>query len=140
MNRMVRGAAAGAVATLAMSAEMLAAQRLGSMGRQPPEAIAAQVTGDPDSAATRVLAAAAHLAFGAGGGALYALLAARRPGPVSGTAFGLGVWTASYAGWVPALGILPPPDRDRPGRPTAMILAHVVYGAALGGLVRRGTS
>ena len=54
---------------------------------------------------------------------------------VNGVAlFGIAVWAVSYAGWVPKLGLMQPPSRDRPGRPTAMILAHLVYGATLGAL------
>jgi hypothetical protein len=30
------------------------------------------------------------------------------------------------------LSIMPPPSRDEPGRPLAMIAAHAVFGAALG--------
>ncbi len=54
-------------------------------------------------------ALAAHYAFGAATGALYAAIAARTdrgPGAVSGIAFGLGVWAASYLGWVPAAGLI----------------------------------
>jgi hypothetical protein len=138
LSRSLRGAGAGAAATIAMSAPMLAAQRLGLMGRQPPEAIAAAVTGDPDSKKTDVLAVAGHLAFGAGSGALYGLAAGRRAGPLTGLAYALGVWAASYQGWLPALGILPPADRDRPGRPAAMIVAHLVFGGTLGRLLRQG--
>lgn len=80
-----------------------------------------------------------HLGFGASVGALYGAAASLRPGlagPASGVAAGLSVWGASYAGWVPALGLLPPPDADRPGRPTAMVASHVAFGAALGAGVR----
>lgn len=143
-NGPARGAAAGTAATVLMSVVMLAAQRLGLMGRQPPSRIAeaALDAGDDDGddrpgrTAVKALAVPAHFAFGAGGGALYALLAGRRAGPVSGGAYGLAVWAANYAGWVPQLRIMPPPSEDRPGRPVAMVLAHLVYGSALGALIR----
>ncbi len=140
-----RGATSGTAATLAMSGVMLLAQKLGLEGEQPPEAIVetALDAADVDRSETRqnALASVAHLAFGAGCGAVYGLL--RRlirtggPEPVHGVGFGLGVYTASYAGWIPALRILPPPTRDREDRQVAMILAHVVYGAVLGALVGR---
>ena len=60
----------------------------------------------------------------------------RVPGWLVGAVYGLGVWAVSYKGWIPALGILPPPERDRPGRPVIMVAAHVVYGLVLGALVR----
>ena len=53
-------------------------------------------------------------------------------------AFGLGVWAVSYLGWIPALGLLPPPYRDNPRRAWTTLTAHLVYGAVLGaGLSRR---
>ena len=56
---------------------------------------------------------------------------------VQGIGFGLLVYTVSYAGFIPALNILPSPPDDRPGRQPAMIAAHVtalqdVQVAALG--------
>jgi hypothetical protein len=84
-----------------------------------------------------VLAPFAHLAFGGAAGALYGLIRSRirrLPGPVLGAGFGLAVWTISYAGWIPAAGILPPPHEDRPGRPIVMVGAHLVYGGVLGAL------
>jgi hypothetical protein len=51
---------------------------------------------------------------------------------MTGVALGLGVWTASYLGVLPALGILRPAT-EHPARRTAlMIAAHVVWGSALG--------
>ncbi|MFO0618822.1 MAG: hypothetical protein U0414_39900 [Polyangiaceae bacterium] len=76
----------------------------------------------------------AHLGFGAGLGALYAVLRKHRlvpRHPATGAAFGALVWLSSYAGWVPKLGIMPPPSKDRPFRPSVMLLAHLVYGASL---------
>jgi hypothetical protein len=110
------------------------------MGRMPPakitdvaiEAAGAEETPTP---ARRAATALAHLGFGAGAGAIYAWWSARgsgRRGPLQGAAFGTLVWLGSYAGWVPALGILPPPHRDRRDRQGSMLLAHWVYGAALG--------
>ncbi len=140
-----RGAGAGAIATLVMSAVMLAAGKLGFHGKQPPEVIvetaldAADI--DRSERTENVLAGLAHLGFGGSMGALFALLRrmARTPGPevLHGAGFGLGVWAVSYQGWIPALGILPPPSRDTSERPPTMIVAHLVYGAVLGGLVGR---
>lgn len=141
------GAAAGVVATVPMSGLMLAAQKAGLVGKQPPKRIteaaldAAGVQGRTEREED-ALSALAHLAFGAGAGALFGVgaraLPARAPRVPAGVAFGLLVWLASYAGWVPALGVLPPPGRDRPGRPVTMVLAHVVYGAVLGALHHKG--
>jgi len=141
IEALTRGAAAGAVATAAMSALMLAAGRAGLMGRQPPEAIvrrAGQLTAtEPRGRLAEALAAAAHLAFGVGTGAAYALLPPAGRPVARGVAAGTAVYAVSYAGWVPALGALPPADRDRTSRQAAMAAAHVVYGAVLGALDNR---
>lgn len=144
--RLLRGAAAGTVATAPMSVLMLGAGKLGLMGEQPPEAIArralAEATGtEPGSPASQALAVLAHVAFGAGSGAAYAALPrpARVPAPVAGTAFSLAVWAASYRGWVPRIGALPHAEHDRDDRVAAMVAAHVLFGAVLGNLERRWT-
>ena len=54
-----------------------------------------------------------------------------------GTAFGLVVCAASYAGWIPAVGVLPPPHRDNPRRAWTMLIGHVIYGSVLGAFVDR---
>ncbi|MCU1692974.1 MAG: hypothetical protein JWM64_2065, partial [Frankiales bacterium] len=74
------------------------------------------------------------LGFGAALGAVAAVLPGR--GPAQGVAVALAAYAASYQGWVPALGILPPATDDEPGRPAVMVAAHVVYGAVLGRLLR----
>ena len=141
----LQGAWAGAAATVPMSAVMVAADRAGCMGEQPPEVIvdkglrrAGLEVSEP---AEDALATVAHFAFGAGAGALFGVfarrLAPRRPSLlVQGIAWGLVVYAVSYEGWIPAVHILPEPEHDRPGRQPAMIAAHIAYGAALGALLR----
>lgn len=140
---LIRDATGGAVATVAMSAVMIAGDRTGFMGEQPPTAVTRFVLGeagvDRTSATVSRVAPLAHLAFGALGGAVFGML--RRllpgvPGGLLGVTFGLAVWGVSYKGWIPALGILPSPEDDRPGRPVVMVVAHVVYGLILGWTVR----
>ncbi len=146
LHALAEGAIAGGIATVPMSGAMAAAGTAGVMGRQPPELIAdAALTAAgvpaPSREAEVSVAAVAHLGFGMAMGALFALLQRRlqprTPPVLNGIGFGLAVWAVSYRGWVPALGIMPPPERDRPGRPASMITAHVVYGAALGAIVGR---
>jgi hypothetical protein len=123
-----------------MTAFMLAAQRLGLMGKIPPSKITDAVLDRLGAGRTdrRLWTTLFHVGFGAAAGALYGLVRRRRPRPVraalEGATFGTGVWAASYAGWVPALGIMPPPDEDRPGRPAAMVAAHWIFGGTLGAL------
>ena len=140
-----RGATLGAIATVPMSAVMLAGQHLGWMREQPPEVLTEEAMGRTDllgeeSVETvHALAVASHFAFGAAGGALFGLL--QRVGAMpravpSGIAFGLGIWGASYRGWIPAMNLLP--AEQHPGRrgTLVMIAAHAVYGATIGALSR----
>lgn len=125
---------------MAMSTTMRGAQAMGLIGKLPPRkitdrALDAVGAGDASRPVRSLAAAANHLAFGMACGALYASLGrARRfaPEPIPGILFGTLVWAVSYAGWVPAARILPPPQDDDPKRVATMIGAHVVYGAALG--------
>lgn len=138
----LEGALAGSAATLVMSAFMLLAQRHGAMSKLPPREIteaavdAAGAGARTDERTLDLLTAAAHIGFGAVAGSLFAVLrdALRLPlhAAVQGVAFATGVWTVSYMGWVPALGIMPPAHRDERGRPEAMVVAHWIYGAVLG--------
>jgi hypothetical protein len=139
----LRDAASGAIATAAMSAVMVAGDRVGLLGEPPPTTVTRAALREagvehPSDAAGR-MAPLAHLLFGAQGGIGFGVI--RRlvpgvPGGILGVLFGLGVYGVSYKGWIPALGILPPPEDDRPGRPAVMITAHVVYGLTLGWLIR----
>jgi hypothetical protein len=46
--------------------------------------------------------------------------------------FAIGIWAASYIGWIPALGLLPSPGQDNPRRAWTILTAHVIYGGVLG--------
>lgn len=48
-----------------------------------------------------------------------------------GSLFGLGVWAASYLGWVPALDFRPAAKNVAPKRNIQMIAAHFVWGISL---------
>jgi hypothetical protein len=152
------GAAAGTAATVAMSALMLAAGRAG-FGEYPPERVARQGLRRDGHGHLRAealdgpLGAVLHVAFGAALGAAFATTipsltrrvrgrlraTERTPAPAlltaAGVAFGSMVWLVSYWGWMPSLGILPPPDRDRADRQVTMLAAHWVFGAVLGATV-----
>ncbi len=143
MKRLLRGAAAGTLATLLMSGVMVVAKRLGLVGGMPPEKVTAKLlnhAGIHRSADQQdALAAALHFGFGAGAGAAFGLVA---PRPMwirvpAGMAYGAAIWGISYMGWVPAAGIMPPADRDRRDRQAVMLAGHLVFGAALGVLVGR---
>jgi uncharacterized membrane protein YagU involved in acid resistance len=86
-----------------------------------------------------VLATVAHLGYGASCGVLFALGTRRRRmvGPPQGVGYGLLLWFAGYGVWVPAIGAVPPPQRDQPGRQLALVAGHLVYGVVLAEGLRR---
>jgi len=143
------GAIGGGLATVPMSLVMVGAEKVGLMGRHPPDLImeAALDAGglSKQKETTRdALAVTLHVVFGIGAGALFGVLQRRLHlplGPVAqGVIFGSLIWALSYLGWVPALGIMPSAERDRVGRPVTMVLAHWVYGATLGTIVGRSAA
>jgi hypothetical protein len=83
--------------------------------------------------ATAEIVAAKSLALGYGmtAGALYGAL---RPRPgnllLQGTVLGLGVWAAGYLGWLPALGLMPPVQRQETEQVASPIVQHVIFGVA----------
>ncbi len=145
LHRALRGAAAGTVATIPMTAVMVLGQRATGYGRLPPEALVenANTVAATDLDLVRpgvprmeVEWRAAHLLVGAALGVLYAVvfrpITARMPGPVCGLLFGLAVWVASYQGIAPALNLLPPATEDVRARQATNAVAHAVFGGALG--------
>jgi len=116
---------------------MALGQLTGVYGEQPPKRLVrrlarrAGIPASPSGPGTWLASGAAHLGFGTSCGALYAA-AVPRSTPTRGIAFGLAVWAVSYTGWIPTLGVLPPPAKDNPRRAWTMSTAHIVYGSVLG--------
>lgn len=138
------GARAGLMATGWMSLVMLLARKLAPTPKLPPrkivEATVNVATDKPvNTSFIKAASVAAHFAFGATAGGIFANLQPRLrlSSLPAGIAYGLLIWAGSYKGWIPALKILPPPSRDNPARARTMLLAHVVYGAVLGSSLRR---
>lgn len=143
------GAAAGAVGAAAMGLVMLASRRLGIVGKLAPEHITeagADAVGiEPHQRSERAENAAstvAHLVYGAGNGAVFAVAAPRLPGPplVRGLTFAAALLVVSYEGWVPAARILPRLQAQTPGGRWTLIVGHAVYGATLGLAAGRRTA
>lgn len=143
LRAMAAGALGGIVGTTAMTLGVAAAQKVGLLGKMPPKKITRAMLHaldvHPDRRTTNVLSGIAHYGFGATMGALFGAVHQRTrdlaPAPLQGTAFGFLVWAAAYVVAIPALGIMPPPSLDRPGRPSSMIVGHLIYGATLGAVV-----
>lgn len=133
LARLASGAVAGIAATAVMSLSMLAAKRWGILGEPPPRRITRRLLAPVAPYGRRLdyAALAAHFAFGASMGTVFAGLPTSLRKVGGGILFGSAVWVVNYAGVLPKLGLMPPVRRDRPGRPTAMLFSHWVYGAAL---------
>jgi hypothetical protein len=148
MKRLFVGAAAGALATLPMSAVMLAWHRRLPWHKRdplPPAQITKQVTkalglhDELEHEGRLALTGVSHFGYGAAMGSLYGLAGGGgQPAgnaALGGAAFGFGVWAASYAGWLPAAGLYRSAATESRERNTMMIAAHLVWGAGLGLLV-----
>jgi hypothetical protein len=142
------GTAAGLVATLPMTAVMEGVRQLLPRHQRDPipprqiterAAAAAGVADDMTEGEKDAATAASHLAFGAGAGAAYGLVAPHLPlGPIAGgIGYGLAVWACSYLGWLPATGLYKHPRHEPAVRHADLILSHVVWGLTLG-LLHRG--
>jgi hypothetical protein len=138
VRELAAGAVAGTVATIAMSTLMLTAQRAGLLGEQPPRKLSdavldAVASRRADERTRRLGTSIVHLGIGATAAAVHQVgrhLAGRpRPAAIWGGGFGAVFWALNYGFVAPAIGLMPPPDRDRPGRAPVMLAANVVWGA-----------
>jgi uncharacterized membrane protein YagU involved in acid resistance len=142
-SELLLGALAGLVGTAAMTATMRALHR-GLPAREryplPPREIIQEVL--PQPALRRIaedqrqsLTMAAHFAYGAATGAVYAVARPSESAAV-GALYGVLVWGASYLGWIPGLRILEPATRHPARRNRLMIASHLVWGAAMAATLR----
>jgi hypothetical protein len=130
-SRATLGAVAGYAATLAMTALMQRLhERLPQHERYPltPREIIQTLAPAKGENATATRTLLAHFAYGALTGAIYGLVS-QRGGLASGALYGVGVWSASYLGWIPALKVLKPATQHPVRRNALMIGVHLVWGA-----------
>jgi uncharacterized membrane protein YagU involved in acid resistance len=135
-SRLLIGAIAGVVGTLAMTSAMRRMHdRLPPEERYPltPREIvdsSSEQAGVPlPNETAKDVTTAAHFAYGAASGALLGA-ANVMLGPMSGATAGVGIWLGSYMGWIPGARILKPATDHPPRRNLLMIAAHVVWGVA----------
>ncbi len=136
MKPLVFGALAGLTATMAMTAFMRRAHRYLPVDEQyplPPREIVDRTIDVEQEDTARTATMLAHFGFGGVAGLLYALPPVNR---VGGASYGLGVWAASYLGWLPAFRILTPATDHPAKRNLLMLAAHVVWGLALAKCVK----
>jgi putative membrane protein len=146
-NDALRGAAAGAIATVGMTAAMVVLHRLLPAHQRyglPPEQIVDDVLDRADmthlsNPQFKVLSMAAHHGYGTTMGALYGLLSPHvRTSPVlSGACFGMAVWSASYLGWLPAMRMRASAIQEPRERNALTIATHLVWGGLTGLLTAR---
>ena len=152
MSPFLRSAIAGCAATLPMTIWMLLAQHFLLPGREryplPPEQItenAAQTVGlevvAQNDAALHATSVVNHFLYGAAAGSLYAPLQSL-PGPAVAKGIGLGVfvWSGSYLGLLPVLGLLSSAKHHPARRNLLMIVAHFIWGGVTAVLAERGRS
>lgn len=143
MNDVLVGAAAGTIATVPMTIfwETMHERLPGEPPRPLPprevaEALAVKAGISRQLTETQIqwLSMALHFGYGAFTGAIFGAIAPRRvaAGVGSGMLFGLGVWTTSYLGWMPAAGVRHSPKYDVPARTALIVASHLVWGAAAG--------
>lgn len=137
------GAIAGAMATVPMTVALFGtAPWLPDVKAFPPKLAVKLVTGKAGlwqqlSARQRNrLSWVSHFGYGALMGSVYAAMA-KRHGTRSGIAFGVGVWAGSYLVMLPALGIRRPVQKSFRDDHVQLVVAHLVWGAALGWLSKK---
>ncbi|MEP9382856.1 hypothetical protein [Nocardioides sp. KR10-350] len=135
-TELLAAAARGLAGAMMMSALREVTLSLGLLRESPPDTMVREGTpasveevGDGTRSAVTELA---HWAYGAGGGAAYALLPdALKVRGVSGPAYGLGVWLGFELLLAPLLGVRHPQGKVV-GR-AMLALDHVVYGVVVAG-------
>ena len=143
MKPLAIGAVAGTLATIPMTLFMEAVHRRSN--GEPPRplpprevaealAVKAGVRGDMSERDLQNLTLAIHFGYGALTGAIFGALSPRHPSAAMGAGmlFGLGVWAASYLGWLPAFGVRQSPRYDPPARTRLMVASHLVWGTTAG--------
>jgi uncharacterized membrane protein YagU involved in acid resistance len=131
LERILFGALAGLTATTAMTAAMrLFHGALPEKERYPlpPRELIEQMNIVEDAGSRAAATVAAHYAFGATAGIVYALMSRRM---LAGPGYGVAVWAASYLGWIPSARLLDPASLHPARRNLLMIAAHLIWGAAL---------
>src|SRR5918996_4485434 len=140
VEKALAGAAGGAGGTVVLSALRSALRELGLVYETAPMQVVerleqADLVADRP-VAKRVLALAAHIAYGTVAGAALGTLR-REPDDAGtelavGAALGVLLWGVGWAGWLPILGADRAPWSYRSPNALLQVLDHAAYGAAWG--------
>jgi len=139
--RLLYGAIAGLIAGIPMTGALATLFHLlppQSQYRLPPQRITRKIArrvglSEPDTETElNVATTFTHFGYSAFSGILYSLAAPflHIPLVLRGLVSGLALWIFGYMGWLPALQLLPPPERKPAGRNALMITAHLIWGLA----------
>ena len=133
-HKLVQGVAAGTIATILMTALVVAAPAF--LGARVPE-VAVRVLGALRARPLLLLVALVfHFGYGALAGALYAA-GSRRVTVGSGLFFGLALWGVAVAVYAPLVGLGFVTSHE-PALAALTLPAHLLYGVTLGALAPRG--
>jgi len=144
MNKVIAGAAAGAVATVPMTMvmETLHSRLPGEVPRPLPPREVAEGLAVKFGVNRRLserdmqnLTLALHVGYATVTGVVFSMVPRRRTATgmaAAGAMFGLGVWATSYLGWLPVFGVRQPISYDPLPRTGLMIAAHLSWGVTAG--------
>ena len=133
-QRLVHGLAAGTIATIIMTALLVAAPALA--GAHAPTIAARAVTALEARPLLLLVALLLHLGYGALAGALFAA-GIDRVNVAAGLFFGLGLWGVAVAVYAPLVG-LGFATSHQPALAVLALPAHLLYGVTLGALAPKG--
>jgi uncharacterized membrane protein YagU involved in acid resistance len=141
-SRLLIGAIAGFVGTMAMTAAMRRLheklpeeERYPLTPREIIDSTAEQADVELTNEQAKDVTLAGHFLYGAACGALLGAIDPKM-GRVSGALGGFGIWFGSYLGWIPAARILTPATEHPARRNLLMIGVHLVWGATTAATMR----
>jgi len=139
-RRALRGAAAGCAGTALMTPIQFAGATKAARHAPPIEITRglhrALPWRQPPVRELQARGLALHAAFGAVAGAVYGIVAPARARLATGLGYAAFLYSGSYFGYAPILGLHPAAHRDNRRRQLANAVAHVVYGATLAETMR----
>jgi hypothetical protein len=133
-RKLVQGVAAGTIATILMTALLIAAPAF--VGARVPEIAARAVAALRARPLLVLVAFVLHFGYGALAGALFAA-AAERVNLASGLFFGLLLWGVAVGVYAPLIGLGFVTSHE-PALAVLALPAHLLYGATLGALAPKG--
>ena len=144
-GRAVAGTLGGLGATLVLSGLREAWAKMGLVFETAPIQVVDRMeevglVEDLSPGGRRLLAVAAHFAYGAGTGAVFGLLRRERgttgEEAAVGSALGVLAWGAGWSSWLPLTGVHKAPWTQKTPKVLLPVIDHAVFGAAWGLLYR----